>query len=40
MRDELHGIEPELFAISARRPDGYVGTRRSPDEEMDGTAGR
>ena len=38
MRDGLHRIDQELFAISARRPDGYAGTRRSPDEGMDGTA--
>ncbi len=40
MRDGLHRIDPKLFEISACRPDGYVGTQRSPDEEMDGTARR
>ena len=40
MRDELHRVDPELFEISARRPDGYAGTRRSLDEGMDGTARR
>ncbi len=38
MRDGLHRIDPKLFEISACRPDGYAGTRRSLDEGMDGTA--